>query len=345
MEPDMVQDDSRQRTFGSDSPLITDKDKAAAILSPLRTYERDVADMIRKQQASVITVKLAEQRKEEVLKEGTAPVVVKSYARNALFAMLGLALVVLSALLFGFIYFLKTKNAEPEEKAPIITTLIPRDLERTINLSGISYEQLTRTFSDFAFEAYPDDSIAHINIVEGTTEARPETFFTRAAPHVPSPLTRAFNGKMFAGVYTLGANHPFFIVQIDSFDNAFAGMLAWEPNMYADLKPLITKAQPTMPIMPVQQIATSTATSTAGAATGSGTATSAPLFVPRTIPTPNARFSDAIIQNKDTRVLRNSQDDIILIYSFIDQHTLVIVDSESTLKEVIGRFTAAKLIR
>lgn len=41
------------------------KEEVGAILKPLRTYERDIADMIRAHQTSEVAVNLAKQKKEE----------------------------------------------------------------------------------------------------------------------------------------------------------------------------------------------------------------------------------------------------------------------------------------
>ncbi len=340
MDPEPLQGNPAQQ-FRNTS-IITDKEKAASILSPLRTYERDVADMIRKQQTSVVTVKLAEKKKEEIIRQGSASSVAEHYTRNALLAILAIALIAVGIALFGFMYYLRAKSAVvPQDKTPLASTIIPSDAERQINLTGLSYDTLTRLFSDFVKEPHADDSITHIRVVSqdtaGLTEATPELFFAAVAPRAPSSLTRAFGTTLFAGVYSLNTQYPFLIITVDSFNNAFAGMLAWEKNMYADLGPLFHKDdadQHTSAPIIINALATTT----------SSTTPALPVAPPPTI-VPKENFEDAIIKNKDARVLRDSRDRILLIYSFIDERTLLITDSEQSFDEMITRLTTAKLIR
>lgn len=306
----------------------TEQNKQAAgdILKPLRTYERDIADMIRAHQTSAVAVNLAKQKKEEQKPEVKVAEEKKKFVlstpkdrttHNRLYTALSILFIFIGIAILIAIYFIKSSEPEIKIPEPAISTFIPNKEERVLSLEKVSQAQIAENFAALLKEALPDDSITYIKItMQGastTVEADPETFFRNGFKNIPSSLTRAFDKKMFAGIYTREVNHPFFIVQIDSFDKAFEGMLAWEKNMYADIKPFWDKK-------------TGTAESVA-------------------IAEPLESFEDLIVQNKDTRVLKNNQGETLIIYSFIDQKTLFIVDSEITFKEVLTRFTTSKFIR
>lgn len=62
----------------------------------------------------------------------------------------------------------------------------------------------------------------------------------------------------------------------------------------------------------------------------------APLF--GTAPTEDAAFSDAVRNNKSIRILRDRDGGEMLLYSFINERTVIITASSDALAQLIGRF-------
>ena len=252
------------------------------------------------------------------------------HSHSALFTALSIVLIFIGIGVLVWLYFLKAESPVIKTQPVVISTFLPSNQENNFDMRGLSILQTVNKMSAFLNNNYPKDSITQIKIVTNTAtttsvtavtteETSANTFFESFASRIPTSLTRAFSKKMFAGIYTLDKNHAFFIIQIDSFDRAFEGMLAWEKNMYADLKLFINKTDVVI---------------TENAESGGGLIT-APL----------KSFEDVIVQNKDTRVLKNNQGDTLMMYSFIDQKTLFIVDNESTFKEILKRFEASKSLQ
>ncbi len=302
---------------------VPNKDDVGAILKPLRTYERDVAEMIRAHQTSEVAINLAKQKKESEKPEVKVAEEKKKFVlsapkdrvnHNKLYTALSVLFIFVGVGILVALYFVKSSTQELKIPAPVISTFIPNDNERTVAINKIPQTQIEENFSAILKETLPEDSITYIKITtqgaSSTVEVDPETFFNLAFKNVPASLTRAFDKKMFAGFYTKENNHPFFIIQIDSFDKAFEGMLAWEKNIYSDLKKYIDTRNET-----------------------------------ENISTPLSDFEDQIVQNKDTRILKNDQGETLMLYSFIDQKNLFIVDDEATFKEILNRFTTSKTIR
>jgi hypothetical protein len=56
-------------------------------------------------------------------------------------------------------------------------------------------------------------------------------------------------------------------------------------------------------------------------------------------------WKDAIIKNKDARILSNNKGDSRVYYSFLDKNTLVITSSEKTLTDIFSSFASKPFVR
>lgn len=99
---------------------------------------------------------------------------------------------------------------------------------------------------------------------------------------------------------------PFIILTNNFFQNAFAGMLSWESTMPADLSAIFG-------ITPAEW--------SSGA------------------------FHDKLIKNKNVREFTDSSGNVLFLYSFIDNNTLVIAQNEAALGEIITRFENQAYVR
>lgn len=120
---------------------------------------------------------------------------------------------------------------------------------------------------------------------------------------MPSSFTRAIRELTFGAV----GNEPFMVMRITSFDIAFAGMLEWEQTMSADLSPLYGT--------PVIESFDPSARTDSQAR--------------------SAFFKDIIASNKNARLLFDEKGNDRLIYSFVDQHTIVITTNRTALEQIL----------
>ncbi len=137
-------------------------------------------------------------------------------------------------------------------------------------------------------------------------------FVSALAIAPPESLMRALGTDFFFGFHTVDENAPILVIPVTSYENAFAGMLAWEKSLNADLSPIFT-AVPRL---------------VAGA---DG------IPVERT-------FSDKVFRNYDVRALSDDQDQIQLYYAFPTRDILIIAESPYTFTEVLSRLQAARRI-
>jgi len=128
----------------------------------------------------------------------------------------------------------------------------------------------------------------------------------------PGNLVRAFDPLFmfgsFKGSLATDETSTFLIIKLASFENAFAGMLAWEEHLAEDLGPLFATAT---------------------------------LF--KNV-APESTFVDVIDRNKDIRMLMLGEQPVLL-YSFFDNNLLIITDHIETMRTLVDRLTREKLSR
>ena len=155
----------------------------------------------------------------------------------------------------------------------------------------------------------------------GAVLERPATadeFLEILQTRVSASFVRSLNNSFMFGIHVFDDNEPFLIFFVNAYDQAFAGMLAWEPFLPDDL-PLL-----------VRQITVAEKTR-AGTTTGAALANPTPLV-----------FTDTVIKNRDVRALRDKDDNILMAYSFPDKNTLIIATNRNTLVEIFDRLAAAR---
>jgi hypothetical protein len=134
-------------------------------------------------------------------------------------------------------------------------------------------------------------------------------------PNMPQELLRTFTADYMLGLHSYDGNQPFLIFQVDSSQQAYSGMLKWEPRLQSDLSPLFTRApRPETP----QELASSTPATTTPEVVSTG-------------------FVDVVLENFDARAIRDQNGDILLLWTFLDPHTLIITTNQYTLREVLSR--------
>ncbi|HEX7724233.1 MAG TPA: hypothetical protein VF438_00660 [Candidatus Paceibacterota bacterium] len=312
-------------------------------LKNIRTYESDVADVLASRPVTKTSMAIAESKKRgegEVLTTGKSVVTPTAKAMNIPSRVVQqpgltveleekshfgweLVVVILSVLLIGGGvfggYYLYTQSplAAVPATVPIVTkqtpALVPYDTQAVINIDNANnVEILDRIITE------TDKPLATSTIKEIVlTETKDQKTFRASAPEavllagvpVPDIISRTLAPEWMLGVYSNSSakRTPFIVVHTNLFQNAFAGMLAWEPTMIRDLQPF--------------------------------------LGIPYDKPTPKGTFKDQIVRNKDVRVFMTEDNRTIFEYSFIDNSTLVITASNAALSAIISRLESKAFVR
>lgn len=305
---------------------------------PLQTYRGDLESVVHDQGVSVVSVAAAEaeRRGKQPLSPENAE---EQRAKQRSWAMIigGVALVVIALGTVGVILMRPTSTpiaAAP--KAPFITVddsaliAVPaghnsRDEVMTSLQAARKSTKLSLGLVKWLYIAEPSSVQDGIPRPIGVTE-----LFNIIAPQTPPELLRTLSGKFLLGLHSFDENQPFLLMQVDSYETAYAGMLAWESNMRSDLAPLFNRNPSPRPA-PVDPLPTGTTT----------VAATQPQMTTQFL---QSGFVDKVVENRDTRVILNDAGDILLLWTFLGRNTILITTNEYTLREVLSRMTNAPVV-
>ncbi|MBU6426677.1 hypothetical protein KGQ27_00320 [Patescibacteria group bacterium] len=367
---DMIIDQPKPLTLGEDGqPIIEkfrEKEGGNFVQKALRTYEGDVAGFMAHRKASVASMVVAENKKGgeqgSVSNEKTSH---KSSHTGKKLLLLILSLILIGIGSIGSYYLYYQSPLSPKTVTPIQqanTEMIPVDAIVSISVDGLSANQIiSRVQAEIAKPQAPNTvkafDFTEISGNQTLAVTGPEMLRLMNIP-VPDSLARTITDQWMFGVYAGpdGTKQPFVIVTTNYFQNAFAGMLAWESVMTDDLKqylPIVTSN------LPVSQspIASTTATTTMGGTITSST-TSATVnasstntsaanlgFTMQYYLPPSGKFVDRIVHNKDVREFQTGDGRTLFLYSFVDNSKLVFSGGEASLSEIVSRLEQQSFMR
>ena len=302
-----------------------------AFQKPLRTFEGDVADALKSQNASLATISIAEKVKKEKIEQiaqahPMAEVATESHkTKNALFVLLSILLVGGGLYLLYTFYYLPQKGTAPSVRLTVPAIINP-DVQKEFNIPSLADDKKTFTQylrAEIDKAAPAPNTLVHLYITEGTETNKKlinsSQFLTLLKVNASDQYLRTLEPDLMFGIHGFNGNNPFIILKTRVYQTAFAGMLKWEETLNDDLTPLFSKGGPAEPQAPAESTADILAS--------------------------NKPFVDLVIKNKDVRVLTNKYDRIVLLYTFLDKETILITTNEFTLKEIIDRMTNRRFVR
>lgn len=296
----------------------------------IRTYYSDIAETVKGHDVSMVGIALAEKKRQEEHPE-KAPVPDKSEdkggGRKVFAVILAVVLVLGGAGILGFLYLhLPEEEVVPEE---FKTTLIPTNVEKVLNFTGFSAEDIVSLVEEerLVLDGTLNTIITFIpvdTLGEEQVQLTARMLLGRLNTHADTALLRSVLDEYSLGVHLFDKNHGFLIIKTDFFENAFAGMLRWERYLAEDL-PFLTKDEDDKS-EPEEMASTTEPT---------GNVVLEPIE--------RYEFEDLVVANRDTRALVNTvTGDIKMIYSFPDKNTLIITTNPKTLVELFDKLTIVR---
>lgn len=305
------------------SPVI---DAAApSPLKQIRTYQGDVAEALRNQEESLVSIRAAEKARQELIQKASpamgttaSPAAHRNWVTPILFIT---SIILLGAAGVGAWFSYQTYL----EKTAVPTTTIPDNRflpvagSTDIDASSLSREGLIALAQTDRETPPPDGNVRHLVLRKGNLDTSPLTttteFLLLLGTRAPASLVRAFDPLFMFGTLGLPAQageapaSTVLLVKLDSYENSFAGMLEWERTLKEDL---------------------------------------VPVFVSRDelaqVPA-DAAFTDMTIRNKDVRVLHDANGKSALVYTFYNQSLLLVASREDALRTLIAVLDAQALTR
>jgi hypothetical protein len=244
MDPEKKEDSNG---FGKVIDALHSKQK----LPSLRTYQGDMAEFIKSKNESVISIAVkTKERKEEKIEEKKEEIKeeikkeerethpkrdTKSFQLN--FNMITLSLILIFA--GGVVLFYVFQALQKEPVAPVVVEEKVIPYNNLITLANITNQNLGEELGRLS----PSNGINVIKISDtsGLSFQKAKDFLNFLGVSLPATLERTLKDEYVVGMfYQNNQNSLFFIITVDDFGGAFAGMLDWEGNMEKDLSFLNT---------------------------------------------------------------------------------------------------------
>ena len=317
-----MEDVPEQKVNPEQSPILETPEKVEQPHIPvLRTYRDDVVEAV-KQGATIATAAAAEtERRARAQEKVEVPSRASSVSLHRVLLFGGIAFVVLLMGVSAWLFFTRENNAPQtftEQPPAFIFVEAKTELPTEGSEGGSLLARLAQSVTGSHLilgaveQFYPTSLSGDVAHLLTTQE-----FLSALKTGAPDSLARSLSPQFLFGVHVFNGNQPLLVFKTLSYDNTFSAMLRWEESMQRDLAPAFGTALETL---------------------DRGTiATSTDAILSATA------FEDAVIRNKDARVLRSRNGSIVLLYSFVDHETLVITTNEYTLAEVVSRMQSARL--
>jgi len=333
--------------------------KGERVIRPIRTYEDDIANLVKNQKISTATIVLAEQKKrqsQQFQEENTS----KEKPKGKIIKIL------ISIILFGLgvaaLFFVIQMNLIPQSIINIIPSsekteqeIIRRDnsveiltLSKTNNEIRNEISEKTKNLSEESLDEIIEFKILkQVTNQEGNSsliKITADNLFNILNSNTSDRFERSIDEEFLFGVYTDTKPTPFIILRTNDIDLSFSEIFEWESRMYNDLFQVLDLKPEVSDFIRVEvPVATSTNNTEENSTTTSETEI-------KILNNPEAKFNtndftDIVISNKDSRAIIDTGGKVILIYSFIDEEKILITSNINVFQQVIKRLSAQKLLR
>lgn len=275
----------------------------------IRTLRNDMDELIKEQNVTFAKIAIEEEARKR--KTETTRVEQKKYN----WAMIIASLLFLTGGAGLFFYWYRQPDdiavVPPTGESPILSNgIIVAEVIKSLSISDTSpNNRLSSIKKILAEENVPNGTILKLAITSSdstgaVTEVESQDFFDIIRASAPGDIIRSIGDNMMLAVANtmIGARGGLLLFEVESYQNAFAGMLRWEQGtLVRDLYELINSKAP-----------------------------EDYLFT--------SSFEDIVFDNQDTRALKNSEGKIVLMYGFLDKKTLAIAGDTDIFREILNRF-------
>ncbi len=356
-----------EKTVSTEAAKIdSDNTKTATVayqdpnIKHLRTYESDFAEALSNKKISTASIAIA-----EIEKRGdVAPEAVKIKSenkhvlRNSLLTVFSLIFIIGGIFTAYYLYSISAIAPTPNQPQTMNNlntyTLVPADYHVNISVDSLSPKAVLEKIRKEIGKEQKANTIKEIVLVknkEGKNINIPAPDMVKIMNiGAPDILLRSLSTPWMLGVYNdqNGNKDTFIVVTNNFFQNTFAGLLQWENTMAEDLRLFLNT--PTYNSKNTNSPDTDSASSTEESSSNTSTSTTSNPAIDTEVFEPiyyslQGKFIDRIIKNNDVREYLSLDGEILFLYSFINNQTLIITKEESTLSTIITRLENQSFIK
>jgi hypothetical protein len=275
------------------------RSRGSRTVPTLRTFSRDVEEMVQKENVSKAQIMMAENARRKERGE-SRPENEHTHLIKIIFV---LALILSFAVGVG-IYVLIGSRSTPLD---IATQEVEKGSAEgaRITLSGAAREDILADLTLFKQKVSTGSTDGVVRFVVSTTDGKSRTATTQeilsTLAFLPpeASLLRALNPESEFGMkHDEDGVSGYFLGRVSSYESAFAGMLDWEKNLPRDLLPALNPEFPRKKIIE--------------------------LF--------GRPFKDERVSGVDARILRDADGKLLLAHAIINRQHIVVTSSEKILQ-------------
>lgn len=289
------------------------QEKPAAInnsIKPIRTYRSDAEEAVEGNHTSVIDIAVAESKKKE-----KNPMVYAQEKSPRKFLWISVVFIIIALAVIGGVYYFWTVGSQTLQDTAIqsyYSPLITVDSTKTVPLDEKNpIQSIVAALSNSSTMPVGET----VNVIptgaNGIAVATSSDFFSDIGITIPPEMGLSLDGTYTLGFVVSDPDHPFIVLGISSFENAFAGMLAWEKTMRNDFGQFITIDHPTETVVPTSQ----------------------------------EMWSDTTIVNQDVREILDASSSPLLLYTFVGTTKLVITTDASIMSAIVEKLNTTNVTR
>lgn len=262
------------------------------------TYAGDMAKVIENDTGGLVKKIIHGEEEHEKEKINSSP----ESKKNKFFLFASVALVIFATAIFAFFFANQNTNTVSPEKQ--FVPIIFNDQSTYLEISGLNKEQITQTvLNEVRANKVQNNELEGIYLTENSTMIGLRRFLSLIGSNlVVNSNPVLINDNFLMGVVNSTTSGFFILIKVRSTGDIFDSLRAWENNMMNDLHGFIG-------------IEISSTTNY--------------LF--------SKSFTDGIIENKNARMLYDSDGNIVLMYIFADDNSVIITDSADAAHEVMLR--------
>lgn len=270
----------------------------------VETYAADMTKAIDGSEGIYIKKIIEEQEKREKENINLSP----ESKKNKTFMLVGLVLIV-----FGIIsllsFFIFKKEVLTVDVTPSFSPLVYLDGIQFLGIDGFSRDQIAQSiFNESILTKVKLGGVEGMYLTVNKQVIGLKDFMILLAPEVDLTKMVFVSNNFLLGVHNADTKNVFVLIKMRSFSDIFEVMRSWEDNMFNDLHTLF----------------------------GTDLNMNTKYLLTKD-------FEDGIIQNHNARILRDANGNIVMMYAYLDDTSMLLTNSESTAREIMLRLSAGTI--
>lgn len=268
----------------------------------VETYAEDMARVISDDQGGLIKKIIEEEERKQEDKKKFDP----ESRTNKMYLILGVILSMIAVGVVTYFFFRKEDTTVPVEAQ--FTPLVFNDKSNFIEVAGLSKEKIAESVLAEARTAnVKAGGVEGIYLTNNKQIVGLREFMSLLKADWQVPEETFVSDNYMIGLYNGASRDLFILIKTRSFIDIFESLRAWEGKMFLDLRGMFG--------IPVNADNNYLLTKD---------------------------FEDGIIENKNARVLHDKAGNIVLMYVFVDENSVVVATTPDAVREAIVRLNDGK---